>query len=641
VGGAALALALIVATLVAWDTLALRRDLNRARAAFDQALAITDPVVTNPASFRDAAAVVEAASFHLLVAESALASAERRTARLGPLLWAGSLLPGWPRGLGEVAPLVETAHDLARAGVALSEGLTSLSARLDQPATPDTPASLRFVAGLSTAEADFQRALAFVDRAITSRQAVASERLRGPLAPAARALATLDGRFAAARDDLALLAQLPAATRALLGMDGPRTYLVLGQDSAELRPTGGFIGLVGLLKVDAGRITSQEFRGSYTFDNPARGFDPLPAPMAAHMGGGGWTLRDANWSPDFPTSALKAEALLRQQQDISVDGVIAFTNYTVSMLLDALGPLSLEGFAQPLTGSNWYEQVIDRIYYINPNQSAPREQAERSKGEVLSPLLRAIIDRMQQMSVDELPRLVTTLQKAAEQRELLVYMHDPAANGLARRSGADGRLVPPEGGDVLAVVDANLSFSKAGPYVRQRTVYEVWLNERGVAEQSRLSVAYENTVPPALHTRVWGVEWDALKQDVRGNDGVYGTYTRVYIPRNSRLLALDTPPPLLGSDLGFTTLERYHSIAAGSNFGLSYGYQIPTDLNRPGSYRLRVFKQPGTMGYNLEIRVHLPAGVEADTNLAVTREGDALVYRGTLHGNLDFALTLR
>jgi hypothetical protein len=44
-----------------------------------------------------------------------------------------------------------------------------------------------------------------------------------------------------------VLAQMPAAARAVLGMEGPRTYAVLGQNSAELRPTGGFIGSLGLV----------------------------------------------------------------------------------------------------------------------------------------------------------------------------------------------------------------------------------------------------------------------------------------------------------------------------------------------------------------------------------------------------------
>src|SRR5215211_16412 len=49
----------------------------------------------------------------------------------------------------------------------------------------------------------------------------------------------------------------------LLGMQGPRTYLVLVQNSHELRATGGFIAAVGRVSVDGGRLTDFDFEDSY------------------------------------------------------------------------------------------------------------------------------------------------------------------------------------------------------------------------------------------------------------------------------------------------------------------------------------------------------------------------------------------
>jgi hypothetical protein len=41
----------------------------------------------------------------------------------------------------------------------------------------------------------------------------------------------------------------------MLGADGPRTYLVLVQNPAELRATGGLVGALALIKADHGAIT--------------------------------------------------------------------------------------------------------------------------------------------------------------------------------------------------------------------------------------------------------------------------------------------------------------------------------------------------------------------------------------------------
>ncbi len=35
----------------------------------------------------------------------------------------------------------------------------------------------------------------------------------------------------------------------LLGFDRPRTYLVLGQNEQEIRPTGGFLGTMGVIVI--------------------------------------------------------------------------------------------------------------------------------------------------------------------------------------------------------------------------------------------------------------------------------------------------------------------------------------------------------------------------------------------------------
>ena len=52
-------------------------------------------------------------------------------------------------------------------------------------------------------------------------------------------------------------------------------------------------------------------------------------------------LRDSNWSPDFPTSALVARALYAQDRGIDTDGAIALDMEAVRLLVEALGPLQM------------------------------------------------------------------------------------------------------------------------------------------------------------------------------------------------------------------------------------------------------------------------------------------------------------
>ena len=66
-----------------------------------------------------------------------------------------------------------------------------------------------------------------------------------------RLLDKLDKLLPLAKDALALAQAAPA----LLGADGPRTYLLLAQNNDELRATGGFISGAGHVTIDRGRIS--------------------------------------------------------------------------------------------------------------------------------------------------------------------------------------------------------------------------------------------------------------------------------------------------------------------------------------------------------------------------------------------------
>ena len=96
-------------------------------------------------------------------------------------------------------------------------------------------------------------------------------------------------------------------------MEGPRTYLVLIQNNHELRATGGFIAAVGRVTVDKGRMTALDFADSYTVYSDKSTYPLAPKPMQQYMHIPLLLMRDANWSPDLPTTAEVARALYAQE----------------------------------------------------------------------------------------------------------------------------------------------------------------------------------------------------------------------------------------------------------------------------------------------------------------------------------------
>jgi hypothetical protein len=640
----------VVATFAVREALAMRRDLLRAEAAFDEAVALTDPLLADFGSFRQTSESLNASAVHLAAADDALASAERHRNRIAPLLSAAALIPGWTRGLNDVPPLIAAGRDLARAGIELSDGFSEMSARIDVADAQGETSGRRLTAGLTVAEPAFGRALAAIESARENRDSVDTAEFGGPLGAANNALATFDKRMEPLHDNAVLVAQLPAAARAVLGIDGPRTYAILGQNSAELRPTGGFIGSLGVITLENGEITKQDYSSVYLLEDRTRGYLPAPAPIARYLGGAtpyevGWGIRDANWSPDFPTSARTLEWMLLHHRDLKVDGVIGFTTYAVGGLIDTLGPLNVPGIDQPMTSASWY-QLAETAIYGEQAGVRPIAGSQENKGEVLGEVLNTIVARIQAANQEELPKLLRTLQSLVERREILVSFHDEAPAELARRYEASGVFAPPETGDVLGLIDANLSYSKVGPYIDETIEYDVWLTESGLPERSRVTVSYTNRITNEQSRdpgrRVGGQEFDPQTGKFVSVPGLYGTYARVYIPENSRLTGVEPAGAevVTTPELGFLSIEHYESIPAEGSRSFSYEYQIPPERQEPGVYRLTVIKQPGTPAHTLIVRVHPAAGTVATPSRPMAEDGDALVYKGTLDKNLELTVTV-
>ena len=128
----------------------------------------------------------------------------------------------------------------------------------------------------------------------------------------------------------------------LLGWGEEKRYLVLAQNPAELRPSGGYTGTVGTITLRDGAIVEQDFVDTYELSTQeGLPFVDPPDELTAYLLGEGqsWRLADANWSPDFPTVARTAAELYgveTGEQDI--DGVIAITTYALDRLLEVTGP---------------------------------------------------------------------------------------------------------------------------------------------------------------------------------------------------------------------------------------------------------------------------------------------------------------
>ena len=157
-------------------------------------------------------------------------------------------------------------------------------------------------------------------------------RLREPWARAREGLPLLIAAIEA-------LPHLPAE----LGADGERAYLLLAQNNDEIRGAGGFLSSIGTLRLSDGAIAGFDLEDSYRVDNWSKPHDDPPEPLRRYMELDLLVTRDANWWPDFPTSARRVADLYASERDLPVEAVVAADVHAAARLLETLAPLELAG----------------------------------------------------------------------------------------------------------------------------------------------------------------------------------------------------------------------------------------------------------------------------------------------------------
>ena len=156
----------------------------------------------------------------------------------------------------------------------------------------------------------------------------------------------------------------------MLGADGPRDYLVLFQNNAELRATGGIPGAVALLRVEGGKISLVQQASSGDFPRADAPVLPLPVETQGLYGAiTGQYIQDVNLTPQFPLSAQLAREMWKRQFGTEVDGVLSIDPVALSYLLTATGPVTLPT-GDVLTSDNVVSTLLSTAYsrYSDPTQ---------------------------------------------------------------------------------------------------------------------------------------------------------------------------------------------------------------------------------------------------------------------------------
>lgn len=287
------------------------------------------------------------------------------------------------------------------------------------------------------------RAASTADAAHESLVAIDGERLlpqlSQPLEQATSALITvrqsLDGVAAAAEI-------LPA----MLGANEDRNYLILVQNNAEIRATGGIPGALVVLTTSNGEIELAD-QGSASdlgrFNPPLEVDEEQEKIYSTRIGG---FMQSVNLTPDFPTAARTAQSMWEEKNpDTQIDGVLAIDPVVLSYLLEATGPVELSSLNElpvdtgqlpvTLTADNVAETLLSDVYGEVKEPSAQDAYFATVAGDVFSGLTSGDADPV---------KLVKAIQKSTEEQRLFVWSETESEQDVIGNSVLGGSVTTEE-----------------------------------------------------------------------------------------------------------------------------------------------------------------------------------------------------
>lgn len=573
----------------AWALLASRHDLQSAR---DQLVAVREP---------DRADTVKAT---LQVVRHDLDRADGRMSAPGPALVARLPL------VGRTPHAVRVSTTAALAAVDAAQALLSV--------TQDGPP---LVSGGRLDPARLNRIAQTLRRSAKDlKQPV--ERLRDVrtgLTPGIVGNGVRDARdrLDALPESLDHAADAVDAIAGLLGAKGQQHLMVVLENNAELRGTGGLVSVFAEATASDGRLTLGGFRDVESVADSAGSTRRVPSPPDYHRLWGPYladtTLwRNVNMSPDIATSSSVLAGVAEASLGRRPDGVIWLDVRSLESIIGATSPARLPDgtlLTEDTTGralmSGTYRTAVDST----AGQNARRARLRAAADIVASRLLKGDPEPVS---------LALALARATQGRHVAVWSARPEWQRAMSLVGMTGEVTA-RSGDIVSVAVQNFGGgdrdgNKLDFYARRLVSVRVRVN--GDTADVEQEVSLRNIAPrKGLPVYVAG----------GATPGVTNNYLTFAVPSAATLTSFTRGGQPVRTDVlpegDHRVVTDAVSLPSGTTATWLLRYRLP--LQADGTYTLRAFPQPLAVDAGLSVDItgaagllRTPAGRTGDVRIA-------------------------
>jgi hypothetical protein len=349
-------------------------------------------------------------------------------------------------------------------------------------------------------------------------------------------------------------------------LEGPKTYLLLMANNAEMRAGSGDFLEVGALTTSAGSFHLSDPQPTVLIPVPAGKVNPT-GDLAARWG---WLKPGVDWrnlglTPQFDVNGPMAVRMWEAETGQHVDGVLAVDVEALHQFLEVTGPVTLSDGSTVSAGDVVQLLVHDQYEGLSDVETAQQNQREAGRQERLGSLARATLDALQNESLN-LKSLSDAMTAATQGRHLLAWSADPSAEQAWEQGGVSGRLAA----DSVMTALINRGGNKLDQYVSMSASLSLQAHAGGV--DGTLTVRLVNHTPPGQSQFIAG--------PYPGLGTVYGEYAgilAVNLPGVSSTPHVDGSPALdaLGAEGPTWLVATPVDVKAGASEQVVVRFTVP------------------------------------------------------------------
>ena len=380
------------------------------------------------------------------------------------------------------------------------------------------------------------------------------------------------------------------------GFNGNRSYLVLFQDSSQIRSSGGIINLYAILNLSSGKITDFKFFNASDSDAKLTTHIEPPFPIRRYLASRNWSLKNSSFDVDFLKTAVASATFLNSEEQRMVDGVISVDLVFINNLLKITGPVKL----------------IDNSGFINNENFFSVFQRHQDK-DFLKIVLQSISSKISNEKNVSSVALLNFISQAMYEKHLLFAFNNPGQEAIFAVNGFSAALVDDRVSgeniinDFVGISESSFAEKNINFYISRSLSQKVNLEkDGGVSEIITLTMNNSSQI---------------------NTNNFYKNYIRFIFPENSQIKSIFingieqkiTPAitdPAVYEAKNFKqpqALEVYKQVQSGKDvFGflvtvspqelkkIVINYKLSQRINllkTDYKYSLKIFKQPGINFY--------------------------------------------